>query len=87
MNALARHTKQHTACFDCRRLENNEQIMGIRERMHNGVHENSNYPFFSYFQLIETIKHLKGHNNDLQLKGLNLAQQLVRKARTLDLMN
>ncbi|KAG2123473.1 hypothetical protein DEU56DRAFT_717092, partial [Suillus clintonianus] len=86
-NVLDRHGKKHTACFDCRRLENNEQIMGIHDRMHNGVHENSNYPFFSYFQLIETIKRLKGHNNDLQLKGLNSARQLVRKARTLDLMN
>ncbi|KAG1810373.1 uncharacterized protein HD556DRAFT_48100 [Suillus plorans] len=63
MNVLDRHGKQHTTCFDCRHLENNEQIMGVRKRMHNGVHENSNHPFFSYFQLVETMKRLKGHNN------------------------
>ncbi|KAJ7153390.1 hypothetical protein C8R46DRAFT_1197422 [Mycena filopes] len=71
-------------CHKCTRLESNEVLRGIRDRIRNGVKEHSNYDWFPIGGLIEKLHRKADQNSELRLTRLNDARKLVAKIAELD---
>jgi hypothetical protein len=70
-------------CEECKRLDKNPSLEGIRTRLKDGVHENAQYAYHGtegYQQLL----HRKDVQNEFyRLRGLNQAKKLLGKATAL----
>ncbi|KAJ8518371.1 hypothetical protein ONZ45_g4578 [Pleurotus djamor] len=72
-------------CQSCAALKDNRILVGILERMKEGVHENTRLAYFGPGDLMQIARKRGAQVERLRLQGLNSAHQLIRKAATLDI--
>lgn len=71
-------------CQDCRDLRRNERLEEILSRMEHGIYENAPFIYHGIDSLIHLLQRKNERIDFYQLKGLNQAHSLLRKARALD---
>lgn len=72
------------ACSSCADLESNKILIGIKNRMKDGVHENAPYAYHSH-RGKTTIARRKGRQNDFQrMRKMNLVKKLAGREGKMD---
>ncbi|TFK70649.1 hypothetical protein BDN72DRAFT_870211 [Pluteus cervinus] len=75
--------REFTSCKACRQLKRNDILMGIMERLQDGVHESLSWEFHGLAGLRELLRRKNAQTEFYRLRGLNQARTLLGKATAL----
>jgi hypothetical protein len=70
-------------CKECKRLDKNPSLEGIRTRLKDGVHENAQYAYHGTAGYQQLLRRKDAQNEFYRLRGLNQAKKLLGKATAL----
>lgn len=72
------------ACSSCRALHANTLVMGICDRIVNGVKEKTRYVYFAPVHMLEALDRKNRQIDMLKMQALNTATKLITAADRLD---
>ncbi|PBK59574.1 hypothetical protein ARMSODRAFT_777510 [Armillaria solidipes] len=81
---LRRVQESGLSCRYCRKLQSEEVLEGIMDRMKDGTHENTTFAYLGHRQLTDRLHRKDRQINSLKLKGLNDTRLLHGRAAALD---
>lgn len=77
--------RQTNQCPPCSALSENANVIGIIDRIQDGVHISAPFHYHGVGGLITVLREKAGNVRALRLRGLNNAKKLVVKVRALDM--
>lgn len=85
LDSISHQRGQTNQCQSCSTLSENPNVIGIVDRIHDGVHASAPFHYHGVGGLITVLREKVGNVRALRLRRLNDAKKLVVKVRALDM--
>jgi len=85
LDSISYRRGQTNQCQSCSTLSENPNVIGIVDRIHDGVHSSAPFYYHGVGGLITVLREKAGNIRALRLRRLNDAKKLVVKVRALDM--